>query len=81
MLYRIQDPFNNYEIMKTNPIDSKEAMHGVPKEFGDILLEITKYVDEPLGDQESDVMSVEDKKDSFVDFDDTASQKSDFFTR
>ena len=51
------------------------------KEFGDILLEITKYVDEPLGDQESDVMSVEDKKDSFIEFDDTASQKSDFFTR
>ena len=50
MLYRIQDPFNNYEIMKTNPVDRKEAMHGVPKEFGDILLEITKYVDEPLGD-------------------------------
>lgn len=68
MLYRIQDPFNNYDVMKTNPLDSKEAMHGVPKDFGDMLLEITKY------EHDSDVMSVEEKKESFVDFDDTGSQ-------
>ena len=81
MLYQIQDPFNNYDIMKTNPLDNKEAMHGVPKDFGDILLEITRYENQPDVESVSDVMSVEMKKDSFVEFDDTTSQQSDFFTR
>ena len=64
--------------MNTNPIESKEAMHGVPKEFGAMLLEITKYVDP---DQEEDVMSVEERKNNAEDFDDASSQRSDFFTR
>ena len=67
MLYQIQDPFNNYDIMKENPLDSKEAMHGVPKDFGDILLEITRYENQPDVESVSDAMSVEMKKDSFIE--------------
>lgn len=55
MLYVIQDPFNTFEVMKDNPLDSPEPMFGVPKDFGDMLMEITRY-----GEQEpSDKMSVE----------------------
>lgn len=65
--------------MKLNPLDNKEAMYGVPKDFGDMLLEITKY---EQGPPDADAMSVEEKKDSFIEFDDdTGSQQSDFFTR
>jgi len=72
MLYRIQDPLNCYDIMNNNPLESTEAMHGVPKEFGDMLIEITKYQNE----DPEDVMSVdlEDKKDSFIELDDAGSQ-------
>ena len=43
MLYTIQDPCNTFDIMSIDPLDSPDIMHGVPNDFGDILLEMTNY--------------------------------------
>lgn len=45
MLFYIQDPKNRYSVMETNPINSKDLMHGVPSLFQEILNEITQHVE------------------------------------
>lgn len=41
MLELIYDPRNKFIAMEENPMDSKDLMHGVPKEFKNIFDEIT----------------------------------------
>ena len=41
MLELIYDPRNKFIAMEENPLDSKDLMHGVPKEFKEIFDEIT----------------------------------------
>lgn len=41
MLELIYDPRNKFIAMEENPLDSKDLMHGVPKDFKNIFDEIT----------------------------------------
>ena len=50
MLELIYDPRNKFIAMEENPLDSKDLMHGVPKEFKEIFDEITTNYHQEEGD-------------------------------
>lgn len=45
MLFYIQNPKNKYNAMETNPIGSKDVLHGVPTLYKEILGEIIEIVE------------------------------------
>jgi hypothetical protein len=74
----VQDPQQSFEAMKMSPLESPDVMHGVPKDFGDMLLEITRYGEADAEDQ-MDVDTPEEKH-----FDEAKSEldsQGDFFVR
>ena len=45
MLQLIYDPRNRYIAMEDDPLDSKDLMHGVPREFKDIFDQVTQDIE------------------------------------